>query len=242
MGREIRTFVCCPDTATRGSWLSRANDIFIKSYGLWCRLTCPFISLEDSTRRGDLLRAWNFKTPAESSGRGGRINPIRLSGKRVSSQAGRIPTARLSGILVAWSVRWPASPSVEAMHLGFPSIAPTVEMRGYSWDASVYAGLRRFHRPKELDLVGTARTSYGILDTHLFGYPGIWRCRLDVWAGRILGRVSIQSAWMMKMLETRFLRGMETLLTKTQRSLPELETRRSHEAFDHSRTGACISV
>ncbi|KAJ6580626.1 hypothetical protein B0H19DRAFT_483050 [Mycena capillaripes] len=39
----------------------------------------------------------------------------------------------------------------EAMRLGFPSLKFTTEIRGLSWDASVYAGLRQFHRGKGFD-------------------------------------------------------------------------------------------
>ncbi|KAJ7858600.1 hypothetical protein B0H13DRAFT_1471805, partial [Mycena leptocephala] len=39
----------------------------------------------------------------------------------------------------------------EAVHFGFPSIELTTTVFGRSWDASVYAGLRQFHRAKGFD-------------------------------------------------------------------------------------------
>jgi hypothetical protein len=39
----------------------------------------------------------------------------------------------------------------EATRFGFPSIELTIRPRGRSWDASVYAGLRQFHRGKGFD-------------------------------------------------------------------------------------------
>jgi hypothetical protein len=41
--------------------------------------------------------------------------------------------------------------SEEADNLGFPSITLTTTIPGYSYDASVYAGLRRFHEGKGFD-------------------------------------------------------------------------------------------
>jgi hypothetical protein len=35
--------------------------------------------------------------------------------------------------------------------MGFPSIQLTFNVGGYSWDASVYAGLRQFHQAKGFD-------------------------------------------------------------------------------------------
>lgn len=63
------------------------------------------------------------------------------------------------------SFRWPECPAywsvdssgVErlstktAARLGFPSIQLCAKMNGRWWDASVYAGLRRFHRAKGFD-------------------------------------------------------------------------------------------
>ncbi|KAJ7675255.1 hypothetical protein B0H17DRAFT_148525 [Mycena rosella] len=39
----------------------------------------------------------------------------------------------------------------EASKLGFPDIEFTIRARGYSWDADVYVGLRKFHRAKRFD-------------------------------------------------------------------------------------------
>ncbi|KAJ6580617.1 hypothetical protein B0H19DRAFT_929387, partial [Mycena capillaripes] len=39
----------------------------------------------------------------------------------------------------------------EAMRLGFPSLNLETTIIGTSWDASVYAGLRQFHRAKGFD-------------------------------------------------------------------------------------------
>ncbi|KAJ6552725.1 hypothetical protein B0H19DRAFT_153743 [Mycena capillaripes] len=39
----------------------------------------------------------------------------------------------------------------EARRLGFPSLKLTTEIRGLSWDASVYAGLRQLHLAKRFD-------------------------------------------------------------------------------------------
>ncbi|KAJ6557991.1 hypothetical protein B0H19DRAFT_1261558 [Mycena capillaripes] len=39
----------------------------------------------------------------------------------------------------------------DATQLGFPSIVLITEIRGYSWDKSVYAGLRQFHQAKGFD-------------------------------------------------------------------------------------------
>jgi hypothetical protein len=61
--------------------------------------------------------------------------------------------------------RWPKCPaywsldplgdvrltSEEADNLGFPSITLTTTIPGYFYDASVYAGLRRFHESKGFD-------------------------------------------------------------------------------------------
>ncbi|KAJ7714798.1 hypothetical protein B0H16DRAFT_513973 [Mycena metata] len=63
------------------------------------------------------------------------------------------------------SFRWPKSPAYwsldsegievlsteEAAHLGFPPFQFATEIRGSSWDDSVYAGLRKFHRSKGFD-------------------------------------------------------------------------------------------
>ena len=63
------------------------------------------------------------------------------------------------------SFQWPESPAYwstdpfgterlsteEATDLGFPSIELTVNVNGHSWDESVYAGLRTFHRAKGFD-------------------------------------------------------------------------------------------
>ncbi|KAF7374199.1 hypothetical protein MSAN_00301800 [Mycena sanguinolenta] len=39
----------------------------------------------------------------------------------------------------------------EATSLGFPSFQLSTELMGYSWDASIYAGLRQFHQGKGFD-------------------------------------------------------------------------------------------
>jgi hypothetical protein len=39
----------------------------------------------------------------------------------------------------------------EATALGFPSIRFHTEIIGYTWDSSVYAGIRRFHQAKGFD-------------------------------------------------------------------------------------------
>ncbi|KAJ7042255.1 hypothetical protein C8F04DRAFT_1030670 [Mycena alexandri] len=39
----------------------------------------------------------------------------------------------------------------EATRLGFPSLNLTTRVGGYSWDTSVYAGLRQFHTGKGFD-------------------------------------------------------------------------------------------
>ncbi|KAJ7750334.1 hypothetical protein B0H16DRAFT_1550347 [Mycena metata] len=63
------------------------------------------------------------------------------------------------------SFRWPEYPAYwssdplgverltteEATDLGFPLIQLTTEVRGYSWDAGVYTGLRQFHTAKGFD-------------------------------------------------------------------------------------------
>jgi hypothetical protein len=63
------------------------------------------------------------------------------------------------------SFRWPACPAYwsfdpagvdrlsmsEATHLGLPSIALRMYLVGRYWDASVYAGLRKFHQAKGYD-------------------------------------------------------------------------------------------
>jgi hypothetical protein len=63
------------------------------------------------------------------------------------------------------SFQWPETPAYwspdasgterlsteEATELGFPSIEFKMEVRGTSWDESVYAGLRTFHRAKGFD-------------------------------------------------------------------------------------------
>jgi hypothetical protein len=40
---------------------------------------------------------------------------------------------------------------VDASALGFPSISLSTDVRGWSWDDSVYAGLRQFHQGKGFD-------------------------------------------------------------------------------------------
>ncbi|KAF7358083.1 hypothetical protein MVEN_00856100 [Mycena venus] len=63
------------------------------------------------------------------------------------------------------SFRWPECPAYwsldpsgaeplapyEAMRLGFPTVALHTRVRGDSWDASVYAGIRQFHKAKGFD-------------------------------------------------------------------------------------------
>ncbi|KAJ7027341.1 hypothetical protein C8F04DRAFT_609500 [Mycena alexandri] len=63
------------------------------------------------------------------------------------------------------SLSWPDSPAYwsldplgverltaeDATRLGFPSMLLTTSVLGYSWDASVYAGLRQFHAAKGFD-------------------------------------------------------------------------------------------
>ncbi|KAJ6512476.1 hypothetical protein C8R45DRAFT_322286 [Mycena sanguinolenta] len=63
------------------------------------------------------------------------------------------------------SVKWPDCPAYwslnpsgaeqlapeDAIGLGFPSFSITTRVRGYSWDASLYAGLRQFHQAKGFD-------------------------------------------------------------------------------------------
>jgi hypothetical protein len=63
------------------------------------------------------------------------------------------------------SFKWPECPAywsldplgverlstAEATSLRFPSIQLTIDVGGYSWDASVYAGLRQFHQAKGFD-------------------------------------------------------------------------------------------
>ncbi|KAJ6462959.1 hypothetical protein C8R45DRAFT_524997 [Mycena sanguinolenta] len=39
----------------------------------------------------------------------------------------------------------------DAANLGFPSFVLSTNIRGFSWDASVYAGLRQFHKAKSFD-------------------------------------------------------------------------------------------
>ncbi|KAJ7318750.1 hypothetical protein DFH08DRAFT_656140, partial [Mycena albidolilacea] len=39
----------------------------------------------------------------------------------------------------------------DAANLGFPSLQLFMRIRGRSWDAGVYAGLRQFHQPKGFD-------------------------------------------------------------------------------------------
>jgi hypothetical protein len=39
----------------------------------------------------------------------------------------------------------------DATALGFPTISLFTEVCGWSWDASVYAGLRQFHQAKGFD-------------------------------------------------------------------------------------------
>ncbi|KAJ6464444.1 hypothetical protein C8R45DRAFT_499814 [Mycena sanguinolenta] len=54
-----------------------------------------------------------------------------------------------------------------AESLGFPRIHIETEMRGYSWDNSVYEGLRRFHRGKGFDPDGqdvARRLGYPLLE------------------------------------------------------------------------------
>ncbi|KAJ7909758.1 hypothetical protein B0H13DRAFT_1542858, partial [Mycena leptocephala] len=41
--------------------------------------------------------------------------------------------------------------SEEATHLGLPSITVKIEAEGYSWDRTVYDGLRQFHQGKGFD-------------------------------------------------------------------------------------------
>ncbi|KAJ7500252.1 hypothetical protein B0H11DRAFT_1714744, partial [Mycena galericulata] len=61
--------------------------------------------------------------------------------------------------------RWPSCPAYwsldpsgverlrtdEAERLGFPSIEIVAAVEGFSWDSSVYAGLRKFHQGKGFD-------------------------------------------------------------------------------------------
>ncbi|KAJ6512529.1 hypothetical protein C8R45DRAFT_890260 [Mycena sanguinolenta] len=54
--------------------------------------------------------------------------------------------------------------SEDAISLGFPSFQLSTELEGYSWNASVYAGLRQFHQAKGFDPDSQA------LARHL-GYP-----------------------------------------------------------------------
>ncbi|KAJ7938736.1 hypothetical protein B0H13DRAFT_1520406, partial [Mycena leptocephala] len=63
------------------------------------------------------------------------------------------------------SFRWPECPAywsleasgierlsmVQATELRFPAIELIMQVHGYSWDESVYAGLRTFHRGKGFD-------------------------------------------------------------------------------------------
>ncbi|KAJ6512429.1 hypothetical protein C8R45DRAFT_1152070, partial [Mycena sanguinolenta] len=63
------------------------------------------------------------------------------------------------------SLKWPDCPAYwsrdesgaerltleDAIRLGFPSFHLYTEVRGYSWDASVYAGIRQFHQAKGFD-------------------------------------------------------------------------------------------
>ncbi|KAJ6561623.1 hypothetical protein B0H19DRAFT_85671 [Mycena capillaripes] len=65
----------------------------------------------------------------------------------------------------AASFRWPTCPAYwsldpsgkehlstdEATHFGFPSLQYKIEVGGFSWDPSVYAGLRQFHQGKGFD-------------------------------------------------------------------------------------------
>jgi hypothetical protein len=39
----------------------------------------------------------------------------------------------------------------DATALGFPTISLSTKIQGYSWDASVYAGLRQFRQAKGFD-------------------------------------------------------------------------------------------
>ncbi|KAJ7337025.1 hypothetical protein DFH08DRAFT_648965, partial [Mycena albidolilacea] len=41
--------------------------------------------------------------------------------------------------------------SEDAANLGFPSLKLSTTVWGYSWDASVYTGIRQFHRAKGFD-------------------------------------------------------------------------------------------
>ncbi|KAJ7147411.1 hypothetical protein C8R43DRAFT_530105 [Mycena crocata] len=63
------------------------------------------------------------------------------------------------------SVQWPDCPAYwsldplgiehlstqEAEVLGFPHVEPLITLKGSFWDASVYAGLRKFHEAKGFD-------------------------------------------------------------------------------------------
>jgi hypothetical protein len=56
------------------------------------------------------------------------------------------------------SAYWSVDPSgterlstEESQRLGFPSIQFTIDVQGFSWDASVYDGLRQFHQAKVFD-------------------------------------------------------------------------------------------
>jgi hypothetical protein len=60
--------------------------------------------------------------------------------------------------LPACAAYWSLDPSgterlstEESQRLGFPSIQFTIDAQGFSWDASIYAGLRQFHLAKGFD-------------------------------------------------------------------------------------------
>ncbi|KAJ6462970.1 hypothetical protein C8R45DRAFT_1220440 [Mycena sanguinolenta] len=125
-------------TSDNGLWLSQANHIFtalqissnLQHYVILCRV---YFELTLSASEGDSPQGFLFLCP-------------------------------LKHFHTGPSLKWPDSPAYwsldksgagqltpeDAANLGFPSVLST-NILGFSWDASVYAGLRQFHKAKGFD-------------------------------------------------------------------------------------------
>ncbi|KAF7377040.1 hypothetical protein MSAN_00122100 [Mycena sanguinolenta] len=133
----IYVSIICPYEQT---WLSQANHIFrrlniMSNFGDYVLPYNIQFQLNIPETAGDPPESFLFLCPREDF--------------RIGSSA----------------VRWPACPAYwsldpsgtdhlsleEATWLGFPSFELTIEAGGYSWDTSVYEGLRQFHEAKGFD-------------------------------------------------------------------------------------------
>ncbi|KAF8190660.1 hypothetical protein K438DRAFT_914088 [Mycena galopus ATCC 62051] len=124
----------------RGSWLSQANHIFSR------------LQITSNLENFVAIEGISFKITISPTAKNSRSGYLFLC-----------PDSEFhAGVS---SLRWPDRPAFwslnpagverispeEALRLGFPTIVPTIEAWGRSWDPSVYAGLRQFHQGKGFD-------------------------------------------------------------------------------------------